>query len=239
MGMTPDPTLVTISPDPTPEPIDWPELSRQRRAIVVVDVVESVRLMQANEADVIDRWRRFVNEVRTQVLPAHGGRLVKSLGDGLLLEFGTVPAAVAASLDVQRRIMPFNVGRDANAVMGLRIGVHVAEVVVDALDIYGAGVNLAARLADLAAPGEIAASAEARDALAEGVDADLHDLGECFLRRIDEPVRAYRIETPDSDRSFLALSDKPPDLTPTVAFIPPLPLDSSNANPGLGELIAD
>ncbi|HZT55315.1 MAG TPA: adenylate/guanylate cyclase domain-containing protein [Burkholderiaceae bacterium] len=230
---------MTISPDPTPEPIDWPELSRQRRAIVVVDVVESVRLMQANEADVIDRWRRFVNEVRTQVLPAHGGRLVKSLGDGLLLEFGTVPAAVAASLDVQRRIMPFNVGRDANAVMGLRIGVHVAEVVVDALDIYGAGVNLAARLADLAAPGEIAASAEARDALAEGVDADLHDLGECFLRRIDEPVRAYRIETPDSDRSFLALSDKPPDLTPTVAFIPPLPLDSSNANPGLGELIAD
>ncbi len=69
MRMQPKATVVTIEPEPPSASTEWPELRQQRRAIVVVDVVESVRLMQANEADVIDRWRRFVNEVRTQVLP--------------------------------------------------------------------------------------------------------------------------------------------------------------------------
>ena len=72
------------SPTPT-NPWPLPELTRARRAIVVVDVVESVRLMQEDEAGFIDRWRRFVHEVRTEVLPKHGGRMVKSLGDGMLL----------------------------------------------------------------------------------------------------------------------------------------------------------
>ena len=80
-----------ITRETTPaEPSQWPELPRERRTLVVVDVVESVRLMQAHEADVINRWRRFVHEVQTQVLPPFGGRLVKSLGDGLLLEFADV-----------------------------------------------------------------------------------------------------------------------------------------------------
>ena len=111
--MQPKATVVTIAPDPTSVSTEWPELRQQRRVIVVVDVVESVRLMQANEADVIDRWRRFVNEVRTQVLPKHGGRLVKSLGDGLLLEFEGVTEAVACALVIQKSIAPINVGRDA------------------------------------------------------------------------------------------------------------------------------
>ena len=66
-----------------PNPWPLPELHRARRAIVVVDVVESVRLMQEDESGFIDRWRRFVHEVRTEVLPVHGGRMVKSLGDGM------------------------------------------------------------------------------------------------------------------------------------------------------------
>ena len=184
---------MTMPSETSPSDPDWPALQRQRRAIVVVDVVESVRLMQANEADVIDRWRRFVNEVRTQVLPVHGGRLVKSLGDGLLLEFEGVPAAVAASLDIQRRIAPFNAGRLGDAVMGLRIGVHLADVVVDDVDIYGAGVNLAARLATLARSDDVVVSAQVRDDLVQGLDADFEDLGECFPKHIPEPVRAYRV----------------------------------------------
>ena len=130
------------------QPIDddaaWPELQRARRAIVVVDVVESVRLMQADEAGVIDRWRRFVNLVRTQLLPAHGGRMVKSLGDGLLLEFATVPPAAQAAIDMQSAIDRQNQGRPDGECMKLRIGVHLAEVTSDEHDIYGTGVNLAA-----------------------------------------------------------------------------------------------
>lgn len=173
----------------------WPELRQQRRVIVVVDVVESVRLMQANEADVIDRWRRFVNEVRTQSLPLHGGRLVKSLGDGLLLEFEAVPAAVACAMELHRRVAPFNSGRDPAAAIRLRSGVHVADVVVDELDVYGSGVNLAARLATLAEPGETVVSAEVRDALVPGLDPAFVDLGECYLKHLDAPVRAFRLAT--------------------------------------------
>jgi adenylate cyclase len=230
---------VTITTDPTQPSLDWPELSQQRRAIVVVDVVESVRLMQANEADVIDRWRRFVREVRTEVLPAHSGRLVKSLGDGLLLEFESVPPAVAASLEIQRRVAPYNLEREPRATIALRIGVHIADVVVDDMDVYGSGVNLAARLGGLAAPGEIVVSAEARDALTEGLDADVHDLGECFVRHMVEPIRAYRIGAADTDRSFLALDDHQADLAPTIAFIPPMPIDPNGAHPALGEVVAD
>jgi class 3 adenylate cyclase len=113
---------VTITIDPTQPSLDWPALRQQRRAIVVVDVVESVRLMQANEADVVDRWRRFVNDVRTQVLPVHAGRLVKSLGDGLLLEFASTRPAVMAAFQIARAVEPYNIGREALAVNSMYTG---------------------------------------------------------------------------------------------------------------------
>ena len=110
-------------PTPTaPDAWPLPELHRARRAIVVVDVVESVRLMQEDESGFIDRWRRFVNQVRTEVLPAHGGRMVKSLGDGMLLEFERVPQAVAAAIDLLHRCRA-SAGRAADA-LELRLGVN-------------------------------------------------------------------------------------------------------------------
>jgi adenylate cyclase len=193
MGMQGGYDMDKMAPATSQADPDWPELRHQRRAIVVVDVVESVRLMQANEADVIDRWRRFVNEVRTQVLPVHGGRLVKSLGDGLLLEFEAVPAAVACALEFQRRVAPFNSGRQPTAAILLRSGVHVADIVVDELDVYGAGVNLAARLCSLAGPGEIVVSPEVRDQIVTGIDAEVEDLGECYVKHIERAVHAFRI----------------------------------------------
>lgn len=181
--------MTLTTDDDTPAP----PLQRERRAIVVVDVVESVRLMQADEAGVIDRWRRFVNEVRTEALSGQGGRLVKSLGDGMLLEFPNVPPAIAVALDLHRRITAYNLARDASAALWLRVGVHSADVVVDELDVYGAGVNLAARLAGLAGPGETVVSAEVRDGLVPGLHAELEDLGECYLKHLAEPCRAFRV----------------------------------------------
>lgn len=199
---------------------DWPELRQQRRAIVVVDVVESVRLMQANEADVIDRWRRFVNEVRTRVLPSHGGRLVKSLGDGLLLEFENVTAAVTCALELQSLIGKYNVGRLASEHFALRVGVNVSEVVVDADDIYGIGVNLAARLTGLASPGEIVVSPEVRDVLVDGLDADLEDMGECYVKHLDEPLRAFRLRRAVAPRLPAFEPDEEPDMRAVVAVVP-------------------
>ncbi len=166
---------------------------RARRAIAVVDIVESVRLMQEDEAGFIERWRQFVHAVRTEALPSHGGRLVKSLGDGMLLEFERAPQAVACVLDMLRLLGPVNEGCSDKTAIRLRSGVHAAEVTVDELDVYGAGVNLAARLATLAGPDEIVVSAIVRDTLLPGLDVELEDLGECFLKRIQTTVRAFRV----------------------------------------------
>ena len=217
----------------------WPELQRAHRTLVVIDVVESVRLMQANEADVVDRWRRFVDEVRSQVLPLHRGRLVKSLGDGLLLEFMEISPAVSAALDVQRRIGAHNRAQDPAAAMHLRAGVHVAEVVVDELDIYGSGVNLAARLASLADPGETVVSAHVRDALADGHDCHIVDLGECFLKHYPRSVRAFRVSSVDAGARYGLAPSMPLDDRPSLAVVPFAHRTPSEASTALGDAIAD
>ena len=227
---------MNIPSETTTSPTDWPELHRQRRAIVVVDVVESVRLMQANEADVIDRWRRFVNEVRTKVLPAHGGRLVKSLGDGLLLEFESVQSAVTVSTELLRCMRTLNAGRASFDALMLRVGVHLAEVVVDELDIYGSGVNLAARIASLAAPGEMAVSAAVRDEIVDGVDGVVHDLGPCFIKHLTEPVHVYRLVVdPDPSRTPWEGDASP---SPVIAVLPFKPRLASSDELAIGSVIS-
>lgn len=166
---------------------------RKRVAMVVVDLVESVRLMQLHEDRVISRWRQFVFDVSSEVLPLHGGRLVKSLGDGMLLELAGVKEATALSFELHRRMAAVGHATAADESMQLRCGVHVADVVVDANDIYGAGVNLASRLAALAEPGQTVVSCEVRDEIVVGLDAELEDLGPCFVKHYAEPVRAFRL----------------------------------------------
>jgi adenylate cyclase len=204
---------------------------------VVVDVVESVRLMQQHETDVINRWRRFVNEVQTQVLPKHGGRLVKSLGDGMLLEFESVPFAITAALEMQRRVCRYNDARNADSAMLLRIGAHLADVVVDDIDLFGAGVNLAARLTTLAGPGETVVSAEVRDQLTDGLDAHIADLGECFLKHYTSAVRAYRISPAgEAVARMPALIDC---FEPAVAVVPLSILPGDARGAALGNALAD
>jgi adenylate cyclase len=230
---------VTIAPDSSTSLPEWPELRRQRKAIVVVDVVESVRLMQANEADVIDRWRRFVNEVRTQVLPVHGGRLVKSLGDGLLLEFESVHAAVGAALELDERSVRCGGSGSSAAAIRLRVGVHIADVVVDELDLYGSGVNLAARLASLADAGQIVVSAEARDGLADGHDCRVVDLGECFLKHYAGTVRAFRVSKVPSGEHLGEMAIALMEERPSVAVVPFTPRDGRLETSAIGDAIAD
>ncbi len=220
----------------TDEEVSWPEL-RARRTIVVVDVVESVRLMQAHEADFIARWRRFVDEMRTRVLPQHGGRLVKSLGDGMLLEFAETPPAVAAALEAQRIIARYSEGLADGEKLCLRIGTHLADVVVDDLDVYGTGVNLAARIAALAQPSQIVLSAEARDALVPSLDGEFHDLGECYIKHLSAPVRCFSIEEPRNHPPLLAPLSDDAFVGPAIAVMP-LEHGGGDLVSGLGEALA-
>lgn len=225
---------VTSSP-----PIDlWAGVQRERRAVLVVDVVESVRLMLADEPGQIERWRRFVDEVLREVLPAGGGRLVKSLGDGMLLEFGSVRQAVLAALDVQRRVQAYRLPDSTRPAMQLRIGAHVDNVVVDSLDIFGNGVNLAARVAALAGPGEIVVTAEVRDQVWSGLDVEIEDLGDCYLKHYEHPVRAYRVG-PIGEQPVMSASAETLGLQPSVAVVPFEAGDAPGAQRVVGELLAD
>lgn len=218
----------------------WPELTKLTKTIVVVDLVESVRLMQLDEAGVIDRWRRFVHEVRHQVLPPFEGRMVKSLGDGMLLEFACVPSGVGAALEIQRRLshcMPSHAGETE---LQLRIGAHHCEVVHDELDIYGSGVNLAARLTTLARPGDIVVSSAVREQLLDDFDAAIEDMGECWLKSLNTPLRAWRIRPPTHRGS----PDGAPtldatDLRASVAVLPLQNLSGDNSHLLLGEFVAE
>ena len=226
---------------PALEDLWSPALQRAVRTILVVDVVESVRLIEANEEDTVQRWQAFVSEVERELLPARGGRLVKSLGDGLMLEFDQVPAAVQAAFEMQRRIEHVNTGRDASRALRLRMGLHHGSVLLGEHDVYGTGVNLAARLVTLAQPGDVVASIEARDALVPDLDADVEDLGLCHLKHVERPVRAYRLRPGGSLPAVLRPGRVWQDTRPVLAV---LPLESLVTHTGaspqvLGEAISD
>ena len=228
---------MSISPEAAIELTDWPELRRERRVIVVVDVVESVRLMQADEAGTIDRWRRFVHEVRTHVLPLHGGRMVKSLGDGMLLEFQVSAEAMRATHEIQRRMNVHNVGVLSSHALLLRCGVHVADVVEDSDDVYGSGVNLAARIAAMAEPGTSVVSSELRDDLVEAIDGQIKDLGPRYFKHLAKPVHCFEVRQNDAPR--VVLPAKTPRLLPIVVVLP-LKIQSGAAEEdGLDAVIAD
>lgn len=163
------------------------------RVIMVLDVVESVRLMEHDEHGYIRRWQRFVREAHEDVLPAYGGRILKSTGDGLMLEFAHAADAVAAGFELLRVIGQANEAAAPQERMQLRVTAHVARFVADEYDIYGCGVNIAVRLQGVARPGEICISAELRELLEEHAAARVEDAGTHSLRHVRDPVRVFRL----------------------------------------------
>jgi class 3 adenylate cyclase/TolB-like protein/Tfp pilus assembly protein PilF len=207
--------------------------------LLFVDVVESVRLMEENEDDAVRRWRQLVAVVIQRILPGHQGRLVKSHGDGLLLEFHLVSSAVKAAFAIQRASIDVNRGVPPERHILLRAGAHVGHHLADQHDIYGSGVNLAARLLSLAGPGEIIVSADVRDQLAPVLDADVEDLGPCYLKHVHEPVRAYRIGPPGPRPVIESRAASAPQLRPMIAVIPLSERATSPEHPVVGEVLAD
>lgn len=211
---------------------------RVQRCVVVVDLVESVRVMACDEEGTVARWRSFVGDVVTRLLPRHGGRLVKSLGDGLLLVFDVAPAAVDCALAMVPAVQHGNADVAAEAGLHLRVGVHLTDVIVDELDVYGTGVNLAARLAALAQPDQVVVSQAVRDRLTPGLDALVEDMGPCYLKHVEEPVHAFRVQPAGGVVQGANMPVRTPPM-PGVAVIPFRPLDVAAPHDLLGELMAD
>ena len=213
-------------------------VTRATRTLVFADVVESVRLFEQDEDGTAARWFALVAHVESGILRACGGRLVKSLGDGLLIEFPHVPAAVSAVFAIQHACHRGNVGHPAGSHILLRIGIEVGEVLVVQHDVFGHGVNLAERLSTLAGPGETVVSAHVREQLTPALDADVEDLGECFLKHVQNPVRAYRVGPP-GPRPVIEPSAAQGDMRPTVAVVPFSTPDPAPEHRLLGEVLAE
>ena len=209
------------------------------RTLLFADVVESVRLMQENESGVVQPMAQFVALAEKEVLPPNRGRLVKSLGDGLLVEFPVVPPAVKAAFALQRAGQTLNVGVIPSQHILLRMGLHSGHLIADDHDVYGAGVNLAARLTGLAGPGEIVVSADVRDQLTPVLDADIEDLGACYLKHLQEPVRAYRVGPPGPRPVIEPGTLTTPQLRPTIAVIPFVERSEKGEHHVVGEVLAD
>ena len=218
--------------------INGPTLTKTSKVVLVMDLVELVRLMAQDESGVVARWHGFTKKT-AKLIPRHRGRIVKSLGDGLLAEFDHAREAVQVATALHKMIQPANQGRAQDQQLWLRVGINATPVYVDNIDIYGSGVNLAARLASLAGPGETIASAGVRDQLTDGLDADVEDMGECYLKHVEEPVRAYRVGPPGPRPVLVPEKEFNTPLQPTIAVIPFTSRSSEPEQFAIGELIAD
>jgi class 3 adenylate cyclase len=164
--------------------------ARRLAAILAADVVGYSRLMGEDEAGTALSVREH-REAARPIVAGLGGRIVKTTGDGLLLEFPSVVAAVECAIAVQKLMTERNAGiPDARRIV-YRIGVNLGDVLVEGDDILGDGVNIAARLEGLCEPGGVLISGAAFDHVRGRIDADFLDLGERNLKNIARPVRVY------------------------------------------------
>ncbi|MDP2448785.1 adenylate/guanylate cyclase domain-containing protein [Polaromonas sp.] len=214
-------------------------MARNTKVLLVMDVVESVRIMEQDQDGFVRRWQQLVEQAEQHVLPLHGGRIVKSLGDGLMLEFANAQSCVKAAFDLHSFTRQANSGLRPEHQMHLRMGGHLASFVTDQHDIYGTDVNLTSRVSTLAGPGETVVTADMRDQLAPVLDADVEDLGECHLKHVKEPVRAYRVGPPGDAPIVPPGNAVELNLRPTIAVIPFAMRSNEPGHELLGEALAD
>ncbi|MCG2591607.1 hypothetical protein LZ009_02265 [Ramlibacter sp. XY19] len=210
-------------------------LARHTKVIAVADVVESVRLMEQDEQEFIRRWHGFITFFKSH-LPQETGRMHKSLGDGLMVEFSDPEGCLRAALAMQAWFDESNHGLPLEEHVHLRIGAHVADFVADEHDIYGTDVNLTSRIATLAGPGEIVISAALRDRIRGELEGFLEDLGHCHLKHVRQPVRAFRVGRAGR-APVLPAADS--GRVPTRVALAVLPFTEDVGTQGLGEAVAD
>ena len=172
-------------------------VARRLAAIVAADIAGYSRLIGADEEGTLDQIRSIRAEVLDPAIATHRGRLVKTTGDGLLVEFASVVDALRCAVVIQRQMADRSVGIPPPERIEYRIGIHQGDCVVeDDGDILGDGVNVAARLEGLADPGGVCVSARVQEDAAGKLDLRFDDLGEQNLKNITRPVRVYRVRLP-------------------------------------------
>jgi class 3 adenylate cyclase len=166
--------------------------TRRLAAILAADVAGYSRLMGEDESGTVRALREHRAAADPMIL-RQGGRIVKTTGDGALIEFGSVAGAVQCAIALQKLMAERNAGVPDDRRMELRIGVHIGDVLVEGDDILGDGVNIAARLEGIAEPGCICISEDVLRQVSGKVDAEFDDIGEQTLKNIIRPLHVYRV----------------------------------------------
>ena len=191
-------------------------LQRRLAAILSADVVGYSRLMGLDEAGTLLRLNALRQELLDPTIAAYSGRIVKLIGDGTLVEFASAVDAVACAIEIQRRLREHVAGSSEANPIQFRIGINVGDIVIEAGDIFGDGVNIAARIEGIAEPGGISISEDTWRQVQGKLAANFVDAGEQTLKNIARPVRVYRLDQAPRPRSrpqrhsrCVAQSDKP------------------------------
>src|SRR5712671_3651742 len=195
-------------------------LAREQRrlaAILAGDVVGYSRLMGRDESGTLARLREHRKQRFEPMLARHGGRLVKLTGDGALAEFPSAVDALGAAVEFQQSMVEANLDQSEDTRIVFRIGLHLGDLIVDGEDLYGDGVNVAARLEAEAPAGGIVISGDVHNAVAGKLRATFDDLGSLALKNIDRPVQAFGVKWEAANWNVLASVTA----APPVAATPP------------------
>jgi adenylate cyclase len=200
-----------------------PRVNRKLAAVLAADVVGYSRLMGADEVGTLAALKRHREVVFDPAVVAHNGRIVKLIGDGTLAEFGSVVDAVNCALAVQRTgtLMPDE--KAPKPAIVLRIGINLGDVIIESDDIYGDGVNVAARLEALAEPGGICVSSVVHESIGNRIDVSFRDGGDINVKNIDRPIRVWTWhpgDTATAARSFHAANLAPHIKKSSIAVLP-------------------
>ena len=200
-------------------------------AILAADVVGYSRLMAADEADTLIRLKRLIAEFVEPTIAEHRGRLFKTMGDGLLVEFGSAIEAVKCAVTWQEGIAEQQPDLPDDRRMLFRIGINLGDVIIEGGDVFGDGVNVAARLQALAEPGGILVSGSLHEQVQGKVEFSFLDHGEQKLKNIPRPVRAYRVDTAAAKPMVAPAALTTPPALPDQPSIAVLPFTNMSGDP--------
>jgi len=206
-------------------------MERRLTAILATDVVGYSRLMGTNETGTLAALKALQTDFIDGKIAEHQGRIVKLTGDGMLVEFPSVVNAVACAAEVQRGMRDRNAGVPQDRRIEFRIGVNLGDVIVEGEDIFGDGVNVAARLESIAKPGGIAISGSVRDQVGNRLDLAFEDMGEQTLKNIERPIHVYSVSLSNPagwDTKDIAPAQQEQLERPSIAV---LPFDNMSGDP--------
>src|SRR5438034_4642575 len=201
------------------EPTGPARVERRLAAVLAADVAGYSRLMGRDEEGTLAQLKFFRKALVDPAITVHRGRIVKTTGDGMLVEFASAVDAARCAVEIQRGMARQNTDVPQDQRIEFRIGIHVGDIIIDDNDIFGDGVNIAARLEGIAEPGGVCISDDAQRQIRGKVDIVFEDIGLQTLKNIAEPMRAWRMKLDGNLSSVaaqrLALPDKP-----SIAVLP-------------------